>query len=92
MSNAGIGYWKPLHTYSDEQWRAIIDVNLSGPFYVIRAAVPHLLEAGGGSIVHVGSLNAQRSVPGEGPYSAAKAGARQPHPHRGDGVRPERSG
>ncbi len=74
VSNAGVGYWKPLHTYSDEHWRAIIDVNLSGPFYVLRAAVPHLLEAGGGSIVHVASLNAQRSVPGEGPYSAAKAG------------------
>jgi NAD(P)-dependent dehydrogenase (short-subunit alcohol dehydrogenase family) len=74
VSNAGIGYWKPLHTYSDEHWRAIIDVNLSGPFYVIRSAVPHLRDAGKGSIVHVASLNAQRSVPGEGPYSAAKAG------------------
>jgi len=74
VSNAGIGYWKPLHTYSDEHWRAIIDVNLSGPFYVLRAVVPRLLDTGGGSVVHVGSLNAHRSVPGEGPYSAAKAG------------------
>jgi NAD(P)-dependent dehydrogenase (short-subunit alcohol dehydrogenase family) len=74
VSNAGVGYWQPLHTYSDEQWRRIVDVNLSGPFYVLRAAVPHLRAAGGGSVVHVGSLNAQRSVPGEGPYSAAKAG------------------
>jgi NAD(P)-dependent dehydrogenase (short-subunit alcohol dehydrogenase family) len=74
VSNAGVGSWKPLHSYTDEQWRLIIDVNLSGPFYVLRAAAPILLEAGGGSIVHVASLNAQRSVPGEGPYSAAKAG------------------
>jgi NAD(P)-dependent dehydrogenase (short-subunit alcohol dehydrogenase family) len=74
VSNAGVGSWRPLHTYTDEQWRLILDVNLSGAFYVLRAAVPVMLEAGGGSVVHVASLNAQRSVPGEGPYSAAKAG------------------
>jgi NAD(P)-dependent dehydrogenase (short-subunit alcohol dehydrogenase family) len=74
VSNAGIGRWKPLHEYTDAEWRLLIDVNLSGAFYVLRAAVPLLLAGGGGSIVHVSSLNAQRSVAGEGPYSAAKAG------------------
>ena len=74
VSNAGVGNWKPLHTYTDDEWRMLVDVNLSGPFYVLRAAVPHLHGAGGGSIVHVGSLNAHRAVPNEGPYSAAKAG------------------
>ena len=39
-------------------WRLLLDVNLSGAFYVLRASVPHLRAAGGGSIVHVGSLNA----------------------------------
>ncbi len=74
VSNAGVGRWKPLVECSDAEWRLLIDVNLSGPFYVLRAAVPFLRDAGGGSIVHVASLNAQRAVPGEGPYSAAKAG------------------
>jgi NAD(P)-dependent dehydrogenase (short-subunit alcohol dehydrogenase family) len=74
VSNAGIGRWKPLTAYSDEEWRLLVDVNLSGPFYVLRAAAPFLQAAGGGSIVHVASLNAQRAVAGEGPYSAAKAG------------------
>jgi NAD(P)-dependent dehydrogenase (short-subunit alcohol dehydrogenase family) len=74
VSNAGVGRWKPLHEYSDREWRLLVDVNLSGAFYVLRAAVPHLLAAGGGSIVHVASLNAHRPVAGEGPYSAAKAG------------------
>jgi NAD(P)-dependent dehydrogenase (short-subunit alcohol dehydrogenase family) len=73
VSNAGVGRWKPLHTYTDEEWRLLVDVNLSGPFYVLRAAVPFLQEAGG-TVVHVASLNAHRAVPGEGPYSAAKAG------------------
>jgi len=74
VSNAGVGRWKPLHEYTDDEWRLLIDVNLSGAFYVLRAAAPVLLEGGGGSVVHVSSLNAQRPVPGEGPYSAAKAG------------------
>lgn len=74
VSNAGVGRWKPLHAYTDDEWRLLVDVNLSGAFYVLRAAVPHLLAGGGGSIVHVASLNARRPVAGEGPYSAAKAG------------------
>lgn len=74
VSNAGVGRWKPLHEYSDAEWRLLVDVNLSGAFYVLRAAVPVLVAGGGGSVVHVSSLNAQRPVPGEGPYSAAKAG------------------
>ncbi len=74
VSNAGVGRWKPLHEYTDDEWRLLVDVNLSGAFYVLRATVPALLAAGGGSVVHVSSLNAQRAVPGEGPYSAAKAG------------------
>jgi len=74
VSNAGVGRWKPLHEYTDAEWRLLIDVNLSGAFYVLRAAVPHLLAGGRGSVVHVSSLNAQRPVAGEAPYSAAKAG------------------
>jgi NAD(P)-dependent dehydrogenase (short-subunit alcohol dehydrogenase family) len=74
VSNAGVGRWKPLHEYTDAEWRLLVDVNLSGAFFVLRAAVPLLLAGGGGSVVHVASLNAYRAVPGEGPYSAAKAG------------------
>jgi NAD(P)-dependent dehydrogenase (short-subunit alcohol dehydrogenase family) len=74
VSNAGVGRWRPLVEVTDAEWRMLVDVNLSGAFYVLRAAVPHLRGAGGGSIVHVASLNAHRAVAGEGPYSAAKAG------------------
>jgi NAD(P)-dependent dehydrogenase (short-subunit alcohol dehydrogenase family) len=65
---------KPLHQYSDAEWRLVVGVNLDGTFHTVRAAIPLLLEAGGGSIVTVGTLNAQRPLQGEGPYSAAKAG------------------
>ncbi|MGH9139091.1 MAG: SDR family NAD(P)-dependent oxidoreductase [Acidimicrobiales bacterium] len=74
VNNAGVGRFKPLHEYTDAEWRLLIDVNLSAVFYVLRAAIPRLLDGGGGSVVNVASLNARRAVPGEGPYSAAKAG------------------
>jgi NAD(P)-dependent dehydrogenase (short-subunit alcohol dehydrogenase family) len=74
VANAGLGLMKPLHQYSDDEWRLVIGVNLDGAFHTIRAAIPLLLEGGGGSIVTVATLNAQRPLQGEGPYSAAKAG------------------
>ena len=74
VSNAGIGRWKPLESITDAEWRLLVDVNLTGAFYVLRAAIPHLRAAGRGSVVHVATLNVHRPVPNEGPYSAAKAG------------------
>lgn len=74
VANAGFGINKPLHRYSDADWRLVVGVNLDGTFHTLRAAIPLLLAAGGGSIVAVASLNASRPLQGEGPYSAAKAG------------------
>jgi 3-oxoacyl-[acyl-carrier protein] reductase/meso-butanediol dehydrogenase/(S,S)-butanediol dehydrogenase/diacetyl reductase len=74
VANAGMGLNKPLHRYSDEDWRLVVGVNLDGTFHTLRAAIPILLEGGGGSIVTVASLNATRPLQGEAPYSAAKAG------------------
>jgi NAD(P)-dependent dehydrogenase (short-subunit alcohol dehydrogenase family) len=72
--NAGVGRHKPLHAYTDAEWRLVVGVNLDGAFHTLRAAVPLLLAGGGGSIVTVASLNASRPLQGEAPYSAAKAG------------------
>jgi NAD(P)-dependent dehydrogenase (short-subunit alcohol dehydrogenase family) len=74
VANAGFGLNKPLHLYSDDEWAKVVGVNLGGTFHCLRAAIPLLLEGGGGSIVTVASLNAQRPLQGEAPYSAAKAG------------------
>lgn len=73
IANAGMGLNKPLHRYRDEEWRLVVGVNLDGAFHTLRAAIPHLLE-GGGAIVTIASANATRPLPGEAPYSAAKAG------------------
>ncbi len=74
VANAGLGLNKPLHEYSDKEWRLVVGVNLDGTFHTIRAAVPILLDAGAGNIVTVATLNASRPLQGEAPYSAAKAG------------------
>lgn len=74
IANAGIGRNKPLHEYTDKEWRLVVGVNLDGTFHTMRAAIPTLLEAGGGNIVTVATLNATRPLQGEAPYSAAKAG------------------
>jgi NAD(P)-dependent dehydrogenase (short-subunit alcohol dehydrogenase family) len=62
----------PLHSYPDNLWRKLIDVNLAGTFHGIRAAVP-LMQERGGSIVNHASVSGVRPTRFEGPYSAAKA-------------------
>ena len=74
VNNAGMGRNQPLHEYSDDEWDLVVRVNLTGAFYCMRAVIPLLLDTGGGSIVNNASLNALRPLPGEAPYSAAKAG------------------
>jgi NAD(P)-dependent dehydrogenase (short-subunit alcohol dehydrogenase family) len=74
VANAGFGLNKPMHRYRDDEWRLVVDVNLGGTFHTLRAAIPVLVDGGGGSIVTVASLNATRPLQGEAPYSAAKAG------------------
>jgi NAD(P)-dependent dehydrogenase (short-subunit alcohol dehydrogenase family) len=74
VANAGFGLNKPLHRYKDDEWALVVGVNLNGTFHTLRAAIPLLLDGGGGSIVTVATLNATRPLQGEAPYSAAKAG------------------
>jgi NAD(P)-dependent dehydrogenase (short-subunit alcohol dehydrogenase family) len=74
VNNAGMGMNKPLHRYKDDEWALVMAVNLTGTFHCMRAVIPLMLEAGGGSIVNNASFNAVRPLSGEAPYSAAKAG------------------
>jgi meso-butanediol dehydrogenase / (S,S)-butanediol dehydrogenase / diacetyl reductase len=58
----------------DEEWRALVDLNLTGVVRCIRAALPHLVSSPvGGSVVTIGSVNGMTTF-GSEPYSAAKAG------------------
>ncbi|MDQ1460649.1 MAG: hypothetical protein QOI08_2133 [Actinomycetota bacterium] len=74
FNNAGSGDLRPLHTVDDKIWHRLIDVNLTGTFNGMRAAVPLMLEAGRGTIVNNASLSGFMPTRNEAAYSAAKAG------------------
>ncbi|MGD0054355.1 MAG: SDR family NAD(P)-dependent oxidoreductase [Acidimicrobiales bacterium] len=65
---------RPLEEVSDEQWRDVVDANLTGAFYCVRAVVPHMKQRGWGRIVNISS-GAGRSVSLTGiqAYASAKA-------------------
>lgn len=70
---AGISVASPLVWMSDEQWDEVIGVNLTGTFYCIRQALPHMIARRRGSIINLSSIN-RDGAPGLANYSASKAG------------------
>lgn len=72
VSNAGVHIFGRLDETSLEDARRLFDVNYWGAVHGCRIAVPHLVAAGGGSLVVVGSVLASRSVPLQGMYTASK--------------------
>jgi SDR family mycofactocin-dependent oxidoreductase len=75
VANAAVLSWGRLWELSDEQWNAVIDVNLTGTWRTLRAALPAMIDAGnGGSIVVVSSSAGLKATPANGHYSAAKHG------------------
>ena len=60
FNNAGGGAGSTFPDEPNEEWNRVITVNLTGTFYVSRAVWPHLIEAGGGAVVNMSSLAAQR--------------------------------
>jgi len=74
VNNAGIDVAGSAADLDPDVWRQVIETNLTGPFLMIRAALPHMVKNGGGSIVNVSSLAALRCLPGMPAYCASKAG------------------
>jgi meso-butanediol dehydrogenase / (S,S)-butanediol dehydrogenase / diacetyl reductase len=72
-NNAGTGAFNKLHEMELAEWDRVLRVNLTGVWAGIRAAVPHLLAGGGGSIVSTASISGTRPAAGESPYAASKA-------------------
>jgi 3-oxoacyl-[acyl-carrier protein] reductase len=73
INNAGINRPGLAMSMSDEDWKDVIDTNLTGAFYMVRAVLPHFLANGGGSFIHVSSI-ATYGISGQIGYCAAKAG------------------
>ncbi|MGD2145197.1 MAG: SDR family oxidoreductase [Anaerolineae bacterium] len=57
-----------------ELWHRVLETNLTGPFYLMKAAIPHMVEGGGGSIINIASLGGLRCLPGMPAYCTSKAG------------------
>ncbi len=75
VNNAGIsGPNVTSWEYPIDAWDKVVDINLSGTFYVSRAAIPHMLENGYGRIVNVASIAGKEGNPKAPAYSATKAG------------------
>jgi 3-oxoacyl-[acyl-carrier protein] reductase len=74
VNNAGITRDGLLARMPDDDWRAVIETNLSGAFYTCRAAVRGMMKRRGGSIVNVSSIVGLHGNPGQTNYGAAKAG------------------
>ena len=75
VNNAGQRQnFKTLDKLSIEEWRKVVEANLSSVFYVTNAAAPHLIEQRSGAVVNVSSIAGPLGFPTIGAYSAAKAG------------------
>jgi NAD(P)-dependent dehydrogenase (short-subunit alcohol dehydrogenase family) len=74
VNNAGIGIFGPAAEMSPEDWRAVIDTNLSGAFYCCREAIPQMRRRGGGDIVNISSLAGKNPFAGGAAYNASKFG------------------
>ena len=73
VNNAGIaGTNKPTHEVSEEEWERVQAVNVKGPFFCTKHAIPHLRRAGGGSIINLSSIYGLVGAPDVPPYHASK--------------------
>ena len=76
VNNAGIGYiMKPLLEVSEDDWRAVIDVNLSGAFFGVKSAAEVMIAQGtGGRIINIASQAAKSGFPHAQAYTSSKHG------------------
>jgi NADP-dependent 3-hydroxy acid dehydrogenase YdfG len=74
IPNAGVGAYGPFLDLAPDFLEEMIDVNLKGTLYAVRAALPHLLERGEGDIVTVASEAGRRGIPNEAVYCSSKFG------------------
>ncbi len=72
VANAGVGAYGPFLELSPEHLEEMIDVNVKGTLYAVRAALPHLLESGEADLVTIASEAGRRGLPLEAVYCASK--------------------
>jgi 2-deoxy-D-gluconate 3-dehydrogenase len=74
VNNAGMNYRRAPQEYTMEQWREVMDVNLTSAFVCSQAVYPHFVKAGGGKIINIGSMMTIFGSPFATVYGATKGG------------------
>ncbi len=74
INNAGITRDHTVRKMTVEEWQAVLQVNLSGPFFMIKAVLETMIEQGFGRIVNISSVVGESGNFGQANYAAAKAG------------------
>ena len=74
VNNAGINVRKPLVDFTLDEWRKVVDTNLTSAFLMCRSFVPIMRGRGYGRIINIASTMSHVSLPGRAVYSASKAG------------------
>jgi NAD(P)-dependent dehydrogenase (short-subunit alcohol dehydrogenase family) len=78
VNNAGItGVNKPTHEITEEEWDALMAVNVKGVFFCTKHVIPYMFKAGAGSIVNLSSIYGLVSAPDVPPYHASKGAVRE---------------
>src|SRR2546427_12097936 len=89
VNNAGTNIRKAPQDYTLEEWRLVLDTNLTSAFVASQAAYPHMKRAGGGKIINIGSMMSLFGASFVAPYGASKGGLVQltkaPAPPRAKG-------
>ncbi len=74
VNNAGITVDKPVWKLSPADWDKVLQVDLSGAFYMSKPAIEHMIERGSGRIINISSVTGEMGNVGQANYAASKAG------------------
>ncbi len=77
VNNAGIGIRKNPQDYEEAEWHKVMDTNMTSAFLMSQAAHPHMVKAGGGKIINIGSVMSWFGAPHAAPYAASKGAIMQ---------------
>ena len=74
VNNAGVGVFRAAADLSIEEWRRVLDTNLTGAFLCTREAIPRFRQRGGGDLINISSLAGKNAFAGGAAYNASKFG------------------
>ncbi|HEX3985214.1 MAG TPA: SDR family oxidoreductase [Acidobacteriaceae bacterium] len=74
VNNAGVSQSGPLHEVAPDEWDRVLNTNLRGPYLMIRALAPLMIQARSGHIINISSLAGRNPLPNGAAYAASKWG------------------